>query len=203
MANKSIMCQILHGFRNIHIFSVSETHLSLESEAEVQIEGYTFIASGQGGGVGVYISSFITFQRRMDLEQGNIECIWIEILFPKTKGFLVDIIYRPADSTKHLCIDFNCKHLNQCFRRCQLKTNNVFSQVTFNVTFYCPQITEIKSILASFGLKQLITSLTRITCESNPILDDICSNKPYNIYSGKVTPAGLSDHWMCSQAEQC
>lgn len=122
--------------RNIHIFSVSETHLSLESEAEVQIEGYTFIASGQGGGVGVYISSSITFQRRMGLEQGDIECIWIEILFLKTKGFLVDIIYhRPADSTRHLCRDFNCKNLNQCFRQCQLKTNNVFSQVTFNVTF--------------------------------------------------------------------
>lgn len=81
LANKSIICQILDGFRNIHIFSVSETHLPPESEVEVQIEGYTFIAksraSGQGGGVGVYISSSIPFQRRMDLEQEDIECIWI------------------------------------------------------------------------------------------------------------------------------
>ena len=83
LANKSIICQILDGFKNIHIFSVSETHLCLESEAEVHIEGYTFIAksraSGQGGGVGVYISTSIPFQRRMDLEQEDIECIWIEI----------------------------------------------------------------------------------------------------------------------------
>ena len=133
LANKSTICQILDGFRNIHIFSVSETHLPPESEAEVQIEGYTFIAksraSGQGGGVGVYISSSIPFQRRMDLEQEDIECIWIEILFPKTKGFLVGIIYRPPDSSKHLCANFNC-NFNPCFRQYQLKTKNVFFQVT-------------------------------------------------------------------------
>ena len=113
LANKSAICHILDGFRNIHIFSVSETHLSLDNEAEAQIEDYTFIAksraSGQGGGVGVYISSSVPFQRRTDLEQEDIECIWIEILFPKTKGFLVGIIYRPPDSSKHLCANFNCK----------------------------------------------------------------------------------------------
>ena len=53
LANKSAICHILDGFRNIHIFSVSETHLSLDNEAEAQIEDYTFIAksraSGQGG----------------------------------------------------------------------------------------------------------------------------------------------------------
>ena len=45
LANKSIICQILAGFRNIHIFSVSETHLFPEREAEAKIEGYTFIAN--------------------------------------------------------------------------------------------------------------------------------------------------------------
>ena len=63
MANKSIICQILDGFGNIHIFSVSETHLSTESEAKAQIEGYTKSrASGQDGGF--YISSSILFLRK-------------------------------------------------------------------------------------------------------------------------------------------
>ena len=53
---------------------------------------------------------------------------------------------------------------------------------------------EIKSILTSFGLKQLITSPTRITRESKTLIDVICSNEPHNIYSVKVIPAGLSDH---------
>ena len=53
---------------------------------------------------------------------------------------------------------------------------------------------EIKSILAYFGLKQLITSPTRITRESKTLIDVICSNEPHNISSVKVIPAGLSDH---------
>ena len=93
MANRSNICQILDGFRNIHIFSVSETHLPPESEAKVQIEGYTFIAksrgtsSGQGGGVGVYISSSIPFQRRMDLEQEVLNASGLKFYFLKPKAF--------------------------------------------------------------------------------------------------------------------
>ena len=65
-----------------------------DEEAEAQIEGYVFVgksrATGQGGGVGIYISSSVPFQRRLDLEQTEIDCIWIEILFPKSEGFLVE-----------------------------------------------------------------------------------------------------------------
>lgn len=108
-----LICHILDAFKNIGIFSVSETHLSTDDEAQAQIDGFTFIgksrASRQGGGVGVYISSSVPFYRRLDLEQDDIECIWLEILFSKTKGLLIGIIYRPPDSPKHLCPDFNCK----------------------------------------------------------------------------------------------
>ena len=113
LTNKHNICQILDGLKNLHIFSLSETHLSADNEVEAQIEGYTFIgksrSSGKGGGVGVYISTSVPFHRRTDLEDEVIECIWIEILFPKTKSFLIGIVYRPPDSSKHLCADFNCK----------------------------------------------------------------------------------------------
>ena len=113
LTNKHSICQILDGLKNLHILSLSETHLSADDEVQAQIEGYAYIGkartSGQGGGVGVYIPSSVPYQRRTDLEADDIECIWIEILFPKTKSFLIGIIYRPPDSSKHLCADFNCK----------------------------------------------------------------------------------------------
>ena len=43
LANKDSICQILDSFRNFHVFSLSETHLSIDDEAEAQIEGYTDI----------------------------------------------------------------------------------------------------------------------------------------------------------------
>ena len=197
MANKSIICQILAGFRDIHIFSVSETHLSPEREAEAQIEGYTFIAksraSSQGGGIGVYISSSIPFQRRLDLKLEDIECIWIELLFPKSKGFLVGIIYRPPDSSKHLSVNFNCKFESMVS---SVSAENKECILTGDIN--CNYLVssdhkEIKSILAFFGLKQLITSPTRITRESKTLIDVICSNEPHNISTVKVIPAGLSN----------
>ena len=96
------------GFKNIHIFSVSETHLSRESESGLHVYCKSR-DSGQGGGVGVSISSSIPFQRRMNLEEQDVKYIWIEVLFPKTKGFLVGITYRPLHSSKYLCVNFNCK----------------------------------------------------------------------------------------------
>jgi len=206
LANKSIICQILDGFRNIHIFSVSETHLSTESEAKVQIEGYTFIAksraSGQSGGVGVYISSSIPFQRRMDLEQEDIECIWIEILFPKSKSFLVGIIYHPPDSSKHLCANFNCK-FESMLLTISAENKECILSGDINCNFLVSSDhKEMKSILTYFGLKQLITSSTRITCESKTLIDVICSNVPHNISLVKVIPAGLSDHELIGCARK-
>ena len=51
-----------------------------------------------------------------------------------------------------------------------------------------------QSILTDFGLKQPISSPTRITRESKTLIDVICSNVAHNIFSVKVIQAGLSDH---------
>ena len=77
---------ILDTFKNIGIFSVSEMYLSTDDEAQAQDDGFTFTGksrvSSQGGGVGAYISSSVPFHRRLDLEE-DIDCIWLEILFPR------------------------------------------------------------------------------------------------------------------------
>ena len=103
------------------------------------------------------------------------------------------IIYGPPHSSKHLCVDLNC--------RCESMLSTVSAEnkecilsadinCNYSVSSDCK---EIKSILSSFGLKQLITSPARITPESKTLMDVTCSNEPHNIYSVKVIPAGLSD----------
>ena len=113
LANKGNVCRVLDDFHKIQILSLSETHLSTNDEPQAQIDGYSFISkprkSAKGGGVGAYISSSVPYHRRLDLELDDIECLWIEVLFPKSKGFLIGFIYRPPDSSKHLPKNFNCK----------------------------------------------------------------------------------------------
>ena len=43
LTNKHNICQIMDDLKNLHIFSLSETHLSADNEVEAQVEGYTFI----------------------------------------------------------------------------------------------------------------------------------------------------------------
>ena len=96
-------------------------------------------------------------------------------------------------SSTHLCVDFNCKYESilstvsaedkECILSADINCN-------YSVSSDCK---EIKSILCSLGLKQLITSTARITPESKTLMDVTCSNEPHNINSVKVIPAGLSD----------
>jgi len=60
---------------------------------------------------------------------------------------------------------------------------------------------ELKPIVASFGLKQLIGTPTRITPESQTLIDVICSNESQHICCTKVIPAGLSDHELIGCAQ--
>ena len=206
LGKKPRICHILDAFQNIRIFSVSETHLSTDDEAQAQIDGFTFIgksrASAQGGGVGAYISSSVPFHRRLDLEQEDIECIWLEILFPKTKGLLIGIIYRPPDSSKHLCPDFNCK-FDSMLSTVSSENKECILTGDINCNFLAnSDHKELKSIVAPFGLKQLIRIPTRITPESQTLIDVICTNEPQHICCTKVIPAGLSDHELIGCARK-
>ena len=82
-------------------------------------------SSGKGGGVGVYISTSVPFHRRTDLEDEVIECIWIEILFPKTKSFLLEL-FTALQILQNIFALISIANLNQCFRQCHQKTKNVF-----------------------------------------------------------------------------
>eukprot|EP00794_Sanderia_malayensis_P006580 gene6580-7323_t len=119
LTHKQNLCHILGDFKGIHILSLSETHLAADEEAEAQIIGYDFLGkpriSGQGGGVGIYISQSVPFQRRLDLEDDNIECIWIEILFPKSKGFLIGLSIARL-TRQNIYLKLSMKLLNQCYQ---------------------------------------------------------------------------------------
>ena len=114
-------------------------------------------------------------------------------MFPKSKGLLVGIVYRPPDSSKYLPVDFNCKF--ESSMSAESKECLLMGDLNYNYLVNADN-KELKSVLVSFGLKQLVESPTRITKESKTLIDIICSTDPLNLCSVKVIPAGLSDHKM-------
>ena len=70
---------------DIHMLTLSETHLNELSSLLPRIQGYTFIyknrLNGLFGGVAAVISNQLQWLRRIDVEHPDLECMWIEVLW--------------------------------------------------------------------------------------------------------------------------
>ena len=198
LCHKHFVSELLDNFRTIHLLALSETHTTSDDNPHLEIPGYyceiKHRETGQGGGVSFYVLENIPYQRRHDLEWNDLECIWIEIIFPKTKGFLVGVIYKPPDSSNHLSENFEEK-LNEMLETVMAENKECILMGDMNCNYLeRSEHKEVKSIISNNGLKQLIKSPTRITNNSKTLIDVIYSNEPEKINSIKVIPADLSDH---------
>ena len=88
----------------IDIMGISETKFNENHKTETfLIDGYQIpfrrdrLFNG-GGGLAVYVKQNINCKRRSDLEDDDIEIIWLEIMPIKCKSFLIGSIYRHPES---------------------------------------------------------------------------------------------------------
>ena len=181
-------------------FTLSETHVDKSDvESLYKIPGFTFEnrprLSGDGGGVAAYISNNIKWERRQDLEDKNIECLWLEIFPPKTKSYYLCVMYRPPDTSDYLPSNFNEVFTNML----SVATKDSKECILIgdvNVNFLNNDNKEFKKVLTLFGFKQLITKPTRYNENNATLIDIIASNNSVHIPSTEVIPMSLSDHEM-------
>ena len=200
-ARKVNLEHILQSFKGIDILGLSETHLTDQTLTdELFIEGFEFERRdwrlGFGGGIGVYIKQDVPYHRRYDLEREDIECIWIEILFPKSKGIIIGNIYRPPDTSKYSDSDFNDK-LDEVLNAVSDEEKEIILLGDLNCNFLelgCKR--QLKQVFSMHGLKQIIQNATRITKSSASLIDIVVSSNPERIINSKVISAHLSDHDM-------
>lgn len=190
--------------KNVDIITLSETHIRngshLDNNNLYHIEGYNFVnrnrTKGIGGGVGCYIKENINWKRRHDLETENIESLWIEILVTKSKSFLIATFYRPPINSKHLPNDFN-KNFNDLLTKASAENKEILILGDFNVDYLKDDNNKvIKETFKLHGFTQLIKHATRITKDSETLIDLIATNKPLVISRTEVLPTAISDHDM-------
>lgn len=113
--NINNITELCSSFKNIDVLTLSETHTNItEPEELFKLNNYSFVrrdrTKGIGGGVAAYISNkFVEgehWKRREDLENNVIEALWLEIMPPKSKSFLICIVYRPLANSKYLHPNF-------------------------------------------------------------------------------------------------
>ena len=198
MSNKMSEIKIITRESNPAVLSITESWLDESHTNEsISIEGYNFVRRDRithAGGVIMFVRSDLAFNHRSDLQNDNLEDLWIEILLPKTKPIYVGTCYRaPNNNNLKDCLestllklDSNCDTLILGdFNFCWLKIkNNVNVMKSF---------TQLMNI---FNLNQIIDKATRVTESSETLLDHIYVNNNENICQSGVIELGISDHYM-------
>ena len=114
---------------NVAVIGIIETKLdNTVYDSEVAIEGYSIVRNDRtrkGGGVASYIRSSICYTRKTCLSN-NLENIFIDLLFPKTKPISIDIFYKPPSQTRFL------EQVITKFESLELN-NELYIRGTFNI----------------------------------------------------------------------
>ena len=185
--------------RNIHIFGISETHLSSDiPNDQIHLDQYSIIrkdrSTGLGGGVACYIRDDIEWIRRNDIENSFMECIWIEVNIKLSRSILICILYRPPDSSKHLSPKFNGS-FSECLSNIASENKEIVIMGDLNVDFLKKSSNKaIREILLTNGLKQVIEFATRTTSTSKTLIDIIATTHEDNICKQIVIGNSISDH---------
>ena len=177
---------------NPAIIAITETWLDDSyTNNSIKIEGYNLIRrdrQAHAGGVCMYIRENLPYNPREDLQNNEVEDLWIEILLPHTKPIFIGTFYRaPKNLNATNCINETISKLPlECdtillgdFNYCLLKNNHKFAQV-----------------LHTSGYKQLINEPTRITNTTESLIDHIYVNNVEKISQSGVIQTGISDHFI-------
>nr|CAH7716587.1 unnamed protein product [Callosobruchus chinensis] len=181
------------------IFGMTETWLSSNIGSDLlDITGYTLIRrdrDGRGGGTGMYIKNNIRFSilpNESDLEQ-----LWIKIKVGGT-DWAIGCVYRAPS----LSIPNFLDELETTVSNLVATTDDILFMGDLNIDL----INETSrgnalftSLLELVGLNQLVTEPTRITVNSQTLIDVICTSNLDRVVSCNVKSVdAMSDHELIS-----
>ena len=166
-------------------FGVTETLLSSSTpNSFLQIRGYTFESKDRikiGGGITVYIKEGITYLRQNNLECDEIEAIWYEIMIERGNSFLIGIMYRAPNTSKHLHKNFEQKLANMLNNISLLsKETIILEDLNCNYLDNKNNVS-IKDPFKLRGYKQISKTATRIAKDSSTLIHVVLTNGPDNV----------------------
>ena len=183
---------------SIKMFAVSETFMNDSIPSSfVNIPGYNFEWKdrGSGGaGVGFFVKNNIVYRRRNDLQTQDIKLLCLEIMSQNSKSIITCVLSRPPNSSKHLSKSFLetfDKQLSNIIR--ENKEVIIVGDINFN---YLDESNgkQFKELLSLNGFVQAVNGPTRITPNSETLIDVILTSKPENVCDIKIIPTTISDH---------
>ena len=181
----------------VDILGINETRLDNSIDnAEVHIQGYNLYRKDRnrlGGGVAIYARDALNVKNMSQLVPISIEAVCVEVTKPKMKPFLITSIYCPPNSK----VDF-MDNLENYFNELDKQNSELIISGDLNcdlsISDLQPQSRRLMDIFQLFQLKQLIVEPTRITDDTETLLDIIATNRPDKVKDSGVIHLGISDH---------
>ncbi|MGB5437968.1 MAG: endonuclease/exonuclease/phosphatase family protein, partial [Maribacter sp.] len=190
------VCVLLNqSSQPVHVFGMSETRLdSRIADTLIYIPQYSVLrrdsAKKNHTGIAVYIhdsiSNFAT--RRTELEDENIECIWIEVKHGKSSPLLIGYVYRNPAETSSWSEDFI-----QMMDKVKSRNKDIVLLGDFNINLNNAQ-TIWNSTTTLLGLHQLVLNPTRITDTTATLIDHIYTDNKKIVSNVYVSNSSISDH---------
>lgn len=195
--------QILLTSNKIDIFGITETKLDqIHITESFTINGFQVPfrkdrSNKKGGGILVYVRNNISCCQRTDLEDSELEHVWLEVKNPNSKSFLLCVLYRPPSSLVSWKTSFDAN-----IDKAQCEDKEILIVGDLNKDLMNDQLKEEwVNFTLSLGLTQLITTPTRVSKNSKTLIDHIYSDNIQNISWTTAPKLSLSDHFpiFCSR----
>jgi exonuclease III len=187
--------------RKFDVLALSETWLVNNAETRFyNIAGYDFFhftrfAIARGAGVGIYVKSQLHASVSLQpvLHNLHFESICCTLrLNGKALPFSIFSIYRNFRcSIPHFIND-----LSELFQAGSIQSSQLLAIGDFNIDMFkdTADTKNYKSLLQSYGLRQLLEQPTRITPTSATLIDHIVATSSLNILLSASCPCKISDH---------
>ena len=196
LCNKVPHVNLLLNSHKVHILGVGETKLdNTIDDKYLAINNYTIIRRDKQHeyhtGLAAYIhnSVYQNIKVREDLEDREVEALWLEVINKKKIPSLICFVYKNPKETIEWQNKFHTMVSKIPHKICELQILG-----DFNIDLKIPQLAW-NSIVTELGLTQLITEHTRVTEESKTLIDHIYTNTVNKTTGAKVVRIGISDHY--------
>ena len=180
-----------------HVLGLSETWLNDNiPTGELAVAGFSSHrrdrGSGRGGGLLVYVSECVTSIRRSDLEDTDLEILWIEVKLRKT-NLLICNVYRPPDA-KASWMDSMVVMVEKAVA--EKAPVVIMGDFNCDMLLNDSKCVKLEDMTSDYGLVQMVREPTRVTQTSRTQIDLMFTTDDIGAVLDRVgcLELGLSDH---------
>ena len=181
---------------NIDVMFIIETFLKPNVSGSVyEIPGYAMYIKDMAGnkkgrGILAYVNSQLKANRLYDLEDENVEIMWLSICpYSSKRALLVGALYRPPLSNADADIKLENNIKNAYLKNCEMHILGDFNINYLDLSYKNHRLTKA---MHSMKFSQMINSATRPI--SGTCLDHYYTTHPEFTVGISVLDIGLSDH---------